>query len=201
MKQYSPWIAAVALACLSGCNYSVGECMVKGEESGSAGAGSSTGSGDPVPPGGGDTGAAPPKQPQDAPSDSPPPPVCNSIGSYDSSLFRFTTIVADDGNDEAGGYQGATASSVKFVDGRQDLPTAWTCSVTVKMPLRTKAYGKVSANRAADISADVLTDASSITMHSRSSWIKSLFCIKLADNMNFLFGREYDGLGAQAAAQ
>jgi len=200
MKQHYLWLVAVALACLSACNYSVGECWVKGEGSAGAGAGSSTGSGYPVLPGGGDTGAAPPKQPQDATPGSPPPPICNSIGSYDASLFRFKTIVADDGNGEAGGYQAASAN-VKFVDGRQDLPVGWSCALTVQMPLRTKLYGKISPDDAAEMTADVLTEASSFTMHSRSSWIQALFCIKLAENMIPIFEERYKGVGPRINAR
>jgi hypothetical protein len=200
MKHHYPWIAAVALACLSGCNYSVGECWIKGEGSAGAGSGSSTGSGNPVPPGGGDNGAEPPKRPQDVPPGSTPEPICNAIGSYDASLFRFKTIVADDGNDKGGGYQAASAN-VKFVDGRQDLPVGWSCAVTVQMPLRTKAYGKISPDDAAEMTADVLTLASSVTMHSRSSWIPSLFCIKLAENMIPIFEERYKGVGPRINAR
>ena len=200
MKHHSPWIVAVALACLSACNYTVGECWIKGEGSAGAGAGSSTGSGDPVPTGGGDNGAEPPRQPQDAPPGSPPPPVCNSIGSYDASLFRFKTTVADDGQGEGGGNQAASAN-VKFVDGRQDLPVGWSCALTVQMPLRTKLYGKISPDAAADMTADVLTKTSSITMHSRDSWIQALFCKKLAEDMIPMFNNLYEGVGARVTAQ
>jgi hypothetical protein len=200
MKHHYPWIAAVALACLSGCNYSVGECWIKGEGSAGAGSGSSTGSGNPVPPGGGDNGAEPPKQPQDVPPGSTPEPICNAIGSYDASLFRFKTIVADDGTGEAGGYQVASAN-VKFVDGRQDLPVGWSCAVTVQMPLRTKLYGKISPDDAAEMTADVLTEASSVTMHSRESWIQALFCKQLAENMAPIFEKRYKGVGPRINAR
>jgi hypothetical protein len=100
-----------------------------------------------------------------------------------------------------GGYQEATAGSVKFVDTRQYPPNAWTCGVTVKMPLRTAVFGKVSAERAAEIASNVLTDASSITMHSRSSWMQALFCKQLGKDMNKIFKYAYECLGASASAQ
>jgi hypothetical protein len=107
--------------------------------------------------------------------------------------------VADDGQGVAGGYQQATASGVKFVDGRQDPPAAWTCNVTVRMPIRTAKYGKISPSDAADIAATVLTDAASPTMHSQPSWQPTLFCKKLQDNMNTIFFEDYNGLGGQAS--
>lgn len=183
------------------CNYTVGECWVEGEDgasSTSGAAGGSSGSSSS-----GDYGAAPPKKPQGDGSTQPPPPDCNSIGSYSSSLFKFKTTVADDGDDVGGGYQEATAPKVQFVDTRQSPPAWWMCRVWVGMPLRTEMRGKISASRAADVTADVLTVASGLTMHSRSSWIQAAFCRALQDEMNGLFKKDpdYKGFGASVTAQ
>jgi hypothetical protein len=197
MKRLHLWISTVLLAFLSACNYSVGECWIQGEDGAGSGTISGTGGGG-VPPGGGDFGTTPPKQPQDATN--PSEPVCNSMGSYDASLFKFKTTVADDGADAAGGYQVASAV-VKFIDGRQDPPAVWWCSLTVQMPLRTEIYGKISPGAAADMTADVLTDASSFTMHKKSEWIQALFCKTLAKDMTKLFNDRYKGVGPTISAQ
>jgi len=193
------WIALAAISCLAACNVTVGQCWIDENGNSEPDPGEpGAGDGPVVPPGGtGDNGDAPQRKPQDA-SNNPP---CELIGSYDASLFVFKTTLADDGTDVAGGYQEATALSVKFVDGRQDPPAAWTCSVWVGMPIRTEKYGTISPQRAAEISAEVLTTTASITMHSRESWVQALFCKQLATDMVTVFGKVYNKLGASARAQ
>jgi hypothetical protein len=180
------------VAGILGCQVMAGECWPVSEDGEGQGAG-----GGPLVPGSGGFGDVPP-EPQ-ATGDSPPP-GCVEIGSYSPSLFKFKTILPDDGTDKGGGYQEATAG-VKFVDGRQHPAASWTCSVTVGMPLRTAKHGTLSASRAAEIAADVLTSAASPTMHSRTSWVPALFCRKLEDTMVGIFKTQYDGLGARAKAQ
>lgn len=194
MSRLGLWIAAIAIACLTACNYTEGQCWIQDEDNGGMGAGG----GPIVPYGGGGYGNVPP-EPQDA--DDPPPLECNSIGSYSASLFKFTTTLADDGADVGGGYQEATASSVKFVDGRQDIPASWSCSVWVGMAVRTASYGKISSERAAEIAAEVLTDASTITMRSRPSWVQALFCKQLAENMRIIFKNLPKPVAGSARAQ
>lgn len=187
------WITTIALSLSAACSYTEGECWLRSEDSGQDGSG-----GGPLLPGGpGGYGDVPP-EPQDV-NDSAPP-ECNSVGGFSASLFKFATTIADDGTDVAGGYQEATVN-VKFVDGRQDPPTSWSCSVWVGMPLRSAAYGKISPSYAAEIAADVLTSAASATMHSRASWIQALFCSQLAENMRGIFKNQYKGLGGSARAQ
>ena len=89
------------------------------------------------------------------------------MSGFSSSVFKFTTIVPDDGKDEAGGWQAATAS-LKFYRWTglfPDLP--WTCSVTVGMPLRAAAYGTISHTYAATISAGIASQAGMDLMHAK----------------------------------
>ena len=101
---------------------------------------------------------------------------------------------------EAGGYQTASAK-LRFVDSRQKPTAIWACSLTVGMPLRTMKFGRVSPARAAQIAADVATSASSTVMHSRGSWLRIAFCLGFQDEMNRIFGADYEGLGARAYAR
>lgn len=189
------WIPFALVLLLSACTYTDGQCWLRSDDNGGTGAGG----GVIVPPyGGGDNGNVPPT-PQGA-GDSTPPD-CVGVGTYSSSLFKFTTTLADDGTDVGGGYQEATASNVKFVDGRQDPPAAWTCKVWVGMPIRTAKHGTISPEKAAEMAADVLTTTATPTMHSRDTWIPALFCSQLGPNMVKVFGSLYKGLGASAKAQ
>jgi hypothetical protein len=88
---------------------------------------------------------------------------CVAMGSYVKVDFRppefpFVTIVPDDGTGPASGWQEARANlefGKKRVDGSM---TVWYCPLTIGMPLRPEAYGKISASRAADISVDVTSE-------------------------------------------
>ncbi len=193
MKNGAPWIAILAVVGLCACNMTVGECWLKSDGENGEGAGAGPVDGPIIPSGVGGYGDAPQQRPQGV---GPKPPACNEIGSYSASLFKFKVDVADDGKDASGGWQVASAT-VKFVDGRQEPYAEWTCSLTVHMPIRSEFFKTISPEVAAEMTADVLTDASSLTMHSRSSWIQALFCIKLRENMLLMFKKKYDGLGAR----
>ena len=178
----------IAMSLLNGCIHDGSECWDISEEAQGGGAG-----GPIVPGGAGGYGNVPPK-PQNA--SGPTPPGCVEMGSYSSSLFKFSTTIADDGKDVGGGYQEATANSIKFVDGRQDPPAAWTCKIWVGMPLRTEKLGKISAERAAEIAAGALTDASVFTMHNKPVWVPGAFCKQLAADMVQIFSKGYGVKGA-----
>lgn len=192
------WIALAAISCLAACNITVGQCWIDENGNGEPDPGEPGAGGGPVvPPGGtGDNGDEPGKEPQDA-SNSPP---CELIGSYDASLFKFAVVIADDGTGAAGGWQAATAKA-SFVDGRQDPPMGWSCNITVGMAIRSSTMGKISPEKAASLSADVLTAMASYTMHSREQWIASSFCNQLATNMEKYFAKFYTGAGAKVAGQ
>jgi hypothetical protein len=141
-----------------------------------------------------------------AQSPGPQPPVEpigeaeQEIGGFSASLFQFTTQVEDRGGGRGGGYQTASAK-LRFVDPRQKPTAIWACSLTVGMPLRTMKLGRISPARAAQIAADVATSASYTVMHSRGSWLRIAFCLGFQDEMNRLFGKDHEGLGARAYAR
>lgn len=108
----------------------------------------------------------------------------DDIGGYSPSLFAFVTIVADDGQGEAGGWQVAT-TTLKFRDFSWTLnPKSWQCSVKVEMPVRSTTNGVIQAEWASQISAAKATDASSIVLHAQDQWpIAEVFCKAFAAEM------------------
>lgn len=97
------------------------------------------------------------------------------IGGFSASLFNFVKTQEDDPALGAGGWQEADAT-LKFEDGRQNPPAAWTCQIKIGMPLRTEKMGKITPKWAAETSAGMATAASSATMHARASWSSKEFC-------------------------
>lgn len=189
----SCWFAtlSVVIVC-SACNYTEGECYPRGQGGGGVGAGVGGAGGVIVPagPGGSDSWDVPPK-PQDA---SGPMADCNMMGGFSTSLFKFKKTQEDDG--VGFGWQEAQPT-LKFVDGRQDPIQTWSCTINVGMPLRTVKLGQISAEWAAEASANIATDASSTVMHSKDSWTPGAFCKAFKDEMNKLFGSKHEGLGAR----
>jgi hypothetical protein len=122
-----------------------------------------------------------------------------AIGSFSRSLFRFRVTVKDDGKAEPGGWQEAT-TQLNFVDARLLLPKTWSCRVTVGMPLRSSAYGRISTDSAAEMSASVATDASQRVMHRQPEWLTAEFCRAFIIEMKDLFRKNYPGLGAKVSA-
>jgi hypothetical protein len=206
------WISAVALSLLTGCNYDEGECWPRSEDDGQVGGG-----GGPIVPGGGGYGDAPEPKPQGAdPSppgcNKPETQQCGSadslsgqgaftycngtckekcskvgIGAFSTSQFPFKTVIEDDGTDVAGGWQSATAT-LEFVRWTGLFPEHWTCpAITVGMPLRTAAHGKVSASIAATLTAAVATQAGANVMDIKPELPQGIFCSKFKEEMKTLF--------------
>lgn len=119
-----------------------------------------------------------------------------AIGRFSSSIFKFVTTVKDDGKGEAGGWQQASAA-LNFVDTRFLASRAWSCRMTVGMPLRTLALGQISPESAAEMSADIATAASGDVMHRRPEWLTAEFCQALKDEMLSLFAEHHPYLGAR----
>ncbi len=132
----------------------------------------------------GDFPAAPPRGPLDYDGAYNP-----CMGGFSDSLFKFNVINKDDPSDVAGGWQEADAT-LKFVDNRQEPMAFWTCTVKVAMPLRTVAKGAISAEKAAEISAEIATDAASAAMHARDRWTPAEFCNVWRKNMGDFFRAE-----------
>ncbi len=118
------------------------------------------------------------------------------VGRFSPSLFRFVSVIPDDGKDEGGGWQEA-AAVLKFIDGRHLIPAAWSCRVTVGMPFRTSSEGRITPEYAADVTATVATDASEAVMHRRSDWLPASFCAEFIGEMRTMFRERHRGLGAR----
>lgn len=183
------WMAVAAVLLIFGwsaCTTSDGECWLKNED----GAGSGVGGGPIIPSQGGYGDVAP--EPQGA-GDSPSPADCASVGQFSPSLFKFVTIVADDGTSEPGGWQ--EASGTFGFDDTQDPPRSYSCSIKVGMPLRSAAQGKISHAMAADMSATVLSFAGHTVIRQKSAWVTAQFCDALRTEMTKLFDEGWPKLG------
>lgn len=122
---------------------------------------------------------------------------CVGAGTFSPSVFKFVTVVPDDGTGVAGGWQQA-ASTLKFIRWISVVPESWTCSIKVGMPLRTGMFGVISAQQAATITAGVATVASKTVMDLKPPLPPGIYCIKLKAEMASMFASPaYTGLGAK----
>jgi hypothetical protein len=123
---------------------------------------------------------------------------CVEMGSivrvdFRPSEFPFVTIVQDDGTGPGGGWQEARANlefGKRRVDGTR---TAWYCPVTIGMPLRNEAYGKVSVSRAAGFSVDVTEE---VAYKMNYNLPPGIFCENFILGVRAAFPSMYPGLGA-----
>ena len=115
---------------------------------------------------------------------------------FSTSIFMFATTVADDGKGDAAGWQVATAT-LKFDRWISLLPEAWACQVTIGMPVRAEAYGKISPQQAAIITTEVANNASEFVMHNPEGLPPGIFCSKFKPTMQLLFDGQYKLLGAK----
>jgi hypothetical protein len=132
----------------------------------------------------------------------PPPDDAEQTGearqeAFSAAVFRFVTIVRDDGEGKAGGWQEASPK-LKFSDWRHPfVPRFWACRITIGVPLRAEVYGTISPAQAAAVTAAIATDASSEVMHEREEWLPSEYCFALADRMQTMFRARYLRMGAR----
>lgn len=122
-----------------------------------------------------------------------------AIGRFSPSIFKFVTTVPDDGEGEAGGWQKAS-TDLNFVDTQTLIPHVWSCRITVGMPLRTVAHERISPESAAEMSANIATDASGVVMHSRPEWLTAEFCQALKVEMLAMFADLHPDLGARVTS-
>jgi hypothetical protein len=173
------------------------------------------GGGDPIPIGAGvgatttgDAFAPPPEHPQtDSPKpnpcvtqESPPQSTCAdgssaavTCGNFSSSLFKFVTIIPDDGMDKGGGWQQALVN-LKYV---RMLPPegSWVCTFTVGMPLRSEADGVISPDYAASITAGVINDAWTKVRNDLPDAPGGIFCASFKTETTTLFAKRYPKTG------
>ncbi|XXT21531.1 hypothetical protein WME94_08200 [Sorangium sp. So ce429] len=220
-------IVAIAVWVLSACNWTVGDCYPREEWEKGEGAGGPVGP--PVPvfssSASGDFGAEPPEggerkiqcnktededeeEEEEAarptPSPTSPPDPCQqsgapqmgcNISTFEPSMFKFVTIVAYDGI-VAGGWQEATAGLV-FRRGDRGVDA---CTVHIGMPLRTKDWGAIPAERAALISSDLANRiADKFYEEGLTDLPPGIFCSKFKKEMYDRFDKQeqYRGLGAR----
>ena len=103
--------------------------------------------------------------------------------------FHFVVEVKDDGEGKAGGWQKAV-TTLKFGDWRHPFaPYFWQCPIYVGMPIRTERQGRIPAERAAQITAEIATVVARDVMHSRESWngLSALYCDRLRTGMERMF--------------
>ncbi|MDI1451247.1 hypothetical protein [Polyangium sp. 6x1] len=117
------------------------------------------------------------------------------VGGFSPALFQFFTTVPDDGRDPAGGWQ-AAATVLNFVDGRHFFPQVWSCQVFVEVPIRHSMVGVITPQHAALRTAAAATNASRVVMHRRPQWVRALFCMEFATELQTQLG-----LGAKVRAQ
>lgn len=116
---------------------------------------------------------------------------------FSPSVFVFTTTVADDGKDPAGGWQVGSATLHFSRWTTTVIPQTWTCPVTVGMPVRAEAYGVISTKQAATITAQVATIASFQVMNTEPDLPPGIYCKRLATQMGAEFKVSFKSLGAK----
>ena len=125
----------------------------------------------------------------------PPQGTCDAVtcGNFSPSLFKFVTIIPDDGTDKGGGWQQA-AVNLKYV--RLIPPEgSWACMFTVGMPLRTEADGVISPDYAASITAEVISDAWASVRRSNPDAPGGVFCVAFKSETTALFPKRYPKTG------
>ena len=110
-----------------------------------------------------------------APQNSEAEEMQNRVGQFAAAAFTFKVTLADDGKDQAGGWQEAS-TQLEFNDARDGVLKVWTCSVVVGMPIRSEKGGTVSADYAAKATAGAANIASDVVMTRRQEWLPSDFC-------------------------
>ena len=138
---------------------------------------------------------ASPTSPPDPCQQSGAPQMSCNISVFEPSMFQFVTIVANDGT-VAGGWQEAKAGLV-FRRGTRGVDA---CMVHIGMPLRSAAWGDISAERAALISSDLVNQiAAKFYEEGLTDLPPGVFCDKFKDEMRRRFEKDenYKGLGAR----
>jgi hypothetical protein len=117
-----------------------------------------------------------------------------AFGYFDPSIFKFVTIVPDDGQDDAGGWQQATAV-LKFVP--DDSPS-FTCTITVGMPIRCKAFGVISPTDAATLTAAIVDQSWKAVRKESPDLPSGIFCSTFKAKVKQAFAVPmYQPLGAR----
>lgn len=113
--------------------------------------------------------------------------ACSDIG-FSPTLWKFAQSVPLR-RAKVGGWQEACAY-LKFFDLRESSEDAFQCGIKVGMPLATEVGGRISAEFAAQLTAEIATKAAGATIHSQPFWAGEDYCIVLRRKMKELFRRD-----------
>ena len=120
---------------------------------------------------------------------------------YKPKDFPFIVEKEWDGEDGAGGRQRGGKDFHFSIYQWLRIVYSFNCPVAVTMAVQSRIEHHITRNRAAQVTAEVATEAVNATAHSRDDWENqgAAFCIELRKRMNKTFGSEkYKGYGAQA---
>ncbi|WP_437710171.1 hypothetical protein WMF45_36045 [Sorangium sp. So ce448] len=106
----------------------------------------------------------------------------SGVNGFSPTIFNFVTKIEDDGTQTPGGWQEA-AVDFKIKRWVDVYPEFWSCKMTIGVPLRNEAQGKISAELAAAISAKVSSTASRKIMRSDIHMPQGIFCFKFTEEM------------------
>lgn len=118
-----------------------------------------------------------------------------NAGPFSPVIFKFVTIVADDGKGTAGGWQEASANLRIIRLNYFVIPETWYCPLTIGMPLRTTLNGPISPDYAATLTAKVANQAARIIKKGSSDLPQGIFCIKLKSEITGIFSSQYKSYG------
>ncbi len=122
---------------------------------------------------------------------------------YGSKDFPFYPWVADDKEDEAGGWQRSIVT-LPFDVTEDDLPVyPIDCPMMIGMPERSRKLGTITSSRASLWTAQVANDVAPLLCESRPAreWIgqQERFCNELRVNMKETLNNRHRGLGARVS--
>ncbi|MEO7328678.1 MAG: hypothetical protein ABI193_08885 [Minicystis sp.] len=126
-----------------------------------------------------------------------PAPGGGTFVKFYPSDFPFVTVVKDDGEGKAGGWQ---AAKVNLMFTHAVIPwsvVTWWCPFNIEMPLRTELMGKVSPSLAADLSVEI-TEGVARDPSTDYSLPQGIFCSQFVAKVDAAFKFKYPKLGALA---
>jgi hypothetical protein len=125
---------------------------------------------------------------------------CPAVGQgitagFAASVFKFVTIVKDDGQGLGGGWQQAIGT-LSFFRWTTLVPESWTCTITVGMPIRAMNYGVITAAQAANMTAGIATTSSFKVSNQQPNLAPGFaFCSTFKLQMQSDFDEQYPKLG------
>jgi hypothetical protein len=116
-------------------------------------------------------------------------------GPFAPSIFKFVTIIPDDGT--ASGWQEASASLKIVRLNYLVVPEIWYCPVIkIGMPMRTTLDGPISPAYAATISAQIANKAARKVRTEEPDLPQGIFCSRIKSYMKSFFPTDHPTLGA-----